>query len=347
MKQRLEVNSVSIELGHKTVLDQVSLEMKQGQIACLIGESGCGKTTLLRTIAGFYQPFSGTVVIDGDCVADAGQSRAVDQRGIGMVFQDLALYPHLSSRANIAFGLGKISQQERNQRIDELARLLAIEPYLDKYPHELSGGQQQRIAIARALAPNPRLLLLDEPFSSLDAGLRTRLALDIREVLKQEETTAIFVSHDQEEAFAIADVVGVLREGRMLQWASPFDIYHRPLTRDVAAFIGEGVFIAAEVVDTHRVRTSLGEVRSQKEHGLQAGQTAQLLIRPDDIIHDDNSPEKVTIVDKVFRGAQFLYTLSTHDGTCIQSLVPSHHNHSIQEQMGILIEIDHLVLFAE
>lgn len=345
MTHALELKNVSVALEGASILEQVSLSLDTGDIGCLLGPSGCGKTTLLRTIAGFEAPSAGEVWIGGWCVDSTQGHTPVEQREVGMVFQDYALFPHLSVNENIAFGLRSMKRGQRQQRIGELARMLEIEPLLRAYPHQLSGGQQQRVAIARAMAPRPRILLLDEPFASLDVELREQLAREIRLVLKEDGITAILVTHNQYEAFAMADEIGVMRSGQIIQWSTAFDLYHEPATAYVADFVGEGVFLTGTVSDARSVSTELGVLRGDQLHGYESGTRVSVLIRPDDVIHDDDSPFTARVVEKVFRGAEFLYTLALESGAQILSLVPSHHAHANDTAIGIRVEMDHLVIF--
>lgn len=346
MTKTLALNNLSVNLGGKTIVKDVSFTLQQGEIGCLLGPSGCGKTTLLRTLAGFESPVAGEIHFRDQLLSSSQQQIPVEQRNIGMVFQDYALFPHLSVRQNIAFGL-KGNDVESNNRVDELARLLEISEFLDEYPHRLSGGQQQRVAIARAMAPRPEIILLDEPFASMDVELREQLAKQIRSALKKESVTAILVSHNQLEAFAMADHIGVMKSGELLQWDTAFQLYHEPANSVVADFIGEGSLIQATASDSFGVHTQLGIINNDEHHGFEPGETLSLLIRPDDIIHNDDSPHQLTVVDKAFRGAEFLYTLQLPDGDTVLSLVPSHHDHAIGEAIGIELHLDHLVLFPK
>ncbi len=264
-----------------------------------------------------------------------------------MVFQDYVLFPHMSISENIIFGLKNLQPKRIKQRLDELIQLLDLGDQINKYPHQLSGGQQQRVALARAMAPRPGVLLLDEPFASLDIELREQLAHELRSILKQDGITTIMVTHNQLEAFAMADIIGVIRDGKLRQWDTAFNLYHMPKTLDVADFVGEGVFISGEVINNKEVKTDIGNIKGYVPDNLTKGEKVRVLIRPDDILHDDDSEITAIVISKVFRGAEFLYTLEMKNGLHVQSLVPSHHDHPINEPIGIKLEIDHLVIFAD
>ena len=341
----LEIKNLAIMFDGKTIISDISLRLEQGRIGCLLGPSGCGKTTLLRTIAGFEQPRRGEVWVGGRCFSSPSLLVAVEQRGVGMVFQDFALFPHLAVRDNIAFGLQGQSGEARRARVDEVVRMLEIAEFQHQYPHQLSGGQQQRVAIARALAPRPDMLLLDEPFSNMDIELREQIARELRIILKQDGMTTILVTHNQLEAFAMADEIGVIRDGALLQWDTAFNLYHRPAGPEIADFIGEGVFLDGTVLSATEVATELGVLNGSVPRGMAPQAQVSVLVRPDDIVHDDNSKQTAMVQDKVFRGAEYLYTLALPSGARILSLVPSHHDHAIGEEIGIRPEIDHLVVF--
>ncbi len=343
-------------------VDRVSLSLAAGALGVLIGPSGCGKTSLLRAIAGLERLQSGRITIGGELLSDGltGLHRPPESRQIGMVFQDYALFPHLSVEDNVGFGLRRLNRGERGERVREVLQLVGLDGSGRRLPHQLSGGQQQRVALARALAPRPRLLLLDEPFSSLDVDLRERLAHEIRGILKAAGTTALFVTHDQLEAFAVGDRIGVMHGGRLEQWDDAYSLYHRPATRFVADFIGHGVFTPARIVgacganaDTAacsaRVETPLGDLVDITECPLPdayPGGECDVLLRADDIVHDDDSPVKACIERKSFRGSEFLYALRLANGLRVMAHVPSHHDHQIGEWIGIRPQVDHVVTFA-
>jgi len=347
-----------------TVID-FSLNVQPGSICCLLGPSGCGKTTVLRCIAGFEPLHAGEIRIGGDVVSGPGCHVPAERRRVGMVFQDHALFPHLNVLANVAFGTFRRPADLEHARA--LLDTVNLSGVAHRYPHELSGGQQQRVALARALAPQPRLLLLDEPFSNLDLELREQLALEVRSLLKASQTTAVFVTHDQHEAFAMADDIAVMKDGRLQQLDSAYQLYHQPANRFVADFVGKGVFVRGVVLGPHRLSLADGEfgdihsdepLRFSHSHVLsdmpgaseladacEIGTAVDVLLRPDDVIHDDASPVQATVLSRAFLGAEFLYTLRLRGGSRLLALVPSHHNHAVGENIGVRVLLDHLMLF--
>ena len=345
MPTQLEVRDVSVSYGDQTVVRDVSFALEEGVIGCLLGPSGCGKTTLLRAIAGFEPVSAGEILLHGRRVSAPGETLAPERRQVGMVFQDFALFPHLTVEANIGFGLRRRPRAERSRRVAELLDLVGMADAARRHPHELSGGMQQRVALARAMAPRPEILLLDEPFSSMDTELREGLAREVRDLLKGDGITAVLVTHDQLEAFAMADQIAVLGGGRVHQWGTGFGLYHEPANRFVADFIGQGVLLAGTVVDDLRVKTELGRVAGTRPHGLPPGQAVEVLIRPDDMLYDESSPRRARVVGRAFRGAEYLYTLRLDSGTEVLCLVPSHHQHALGDDIGVRLEADHLVVF--
>jgi iron(III) transport system ATP-binding protein len=329
----------------------VSFRLQAGEIGVFIGPSGCGKTTLLRAVAGLERAQAGTIRLAQELVSSPSAHLPAEQRRIGMVFQDYALFPHLNVANNVAFGLMHLAATARARRVSEVLELVGLGNIHKRFPHELSGGQQQRVALARALAPSPRLLLLDEPFSNLDVDLRERLAHEVRGILKAAGATALFVTHDQLEAFAIGDRIGVMHEGNLHQWEDAYALYHRPATRFVADFIGHGVFTHARIEQRANevvVHTALGDLTNVQECPLQDAYPEGLcdvLLRADDIVHDDHAPVRAQILRKAFRGSDFLYTLRLLSGETVVALVPSHHDHALGEWIGIRAEVDHVVTF--
>ncbi len=272
--------------GGRPTVDGLSLRLMRGEIGCLLGASGCGKTTVLRAIAGFEPLRSGRIALDGRPIAGHGADLPPEARRIGMMFQDYALFPHLDAAANVAFGLRALPRAARAARAKDLLALVGLADRASAYPHELSGGQQQRVALARALAPEPLLVLLDEPFSNLDVEIRGRLAEDTRVLLKSAGATALLVVHDQAEAFAMADRIGVMAEGRILQWDAPEALYARPRDRRVAGFVGRGDWLRSETLDL--------------------GEGSDLRVRPGQLVLDPAGPLSAQLVSARFHGPQHL-----------------------------------------
>lgn len=344
---QLEVNNVAIRYERDPVVAGVSFDLACGGIGCLLGPSGCGKTSLLRAIAGFEPVAEGEIRLHGDLVASVKKLVPPERRNIGMVFQDFALFPHLTVAQNVAFGLKKWSRAEREARVDELLKLVGLEVQRDAYPHQISGGQQQRVALIRAMAPRPAILLLDEPFSSLDADLREQIAREVRAILKRDGVTAILVTHDHMEAFAMADRIAVLGEGKLHQWDIPYNIYHEPADRFVADFVGQGAMLPGTVNEARHIETELGEVLGHLPEECKPGCRVEVLLRPDDVIHDDESPLKLSVSERAFRGAEYLYTLALPNGGHILCMVQSHHNHALGEKVGIRLDLKHLAVFPD
>ena len=345
MTSQLDIEKLDVSYGDNQVLRQISFSLQPGNIGCILGPSGCGKTTVLRAIAGFEPVLGGRILINQVEVSSSFFCLAPEKRDIGMIFQDFALFPHLSVAGNIGFGLKSWNSGQQQARVRELLAITGMLAYGQAYPHQLSGGQQQRVALARAMAPRPGLLLMDEPFSGMDIDLHEQLAREVRNILKQENITAILVTHDQHEAFALADNICVMDEGRIQQQDTGYNLYHQPANRFVANFIGQGVIIPVIVESPYSVRTELGCIQGKLPIRSKVGTAVDVLIRPDDVIHDDDSSETAIVIDKSFRGADFLYYLRMDSGVEVLCLAPSHHNHKINERIGIRLDVDHLVIF--
>lgn len=345
----LSLNNVSIVYQNTNAVQDVTFELSMGQIGCLLGPSGCGKTSVLRAIAGFEKLTAGQVSLRDQVVGAKHHHLQPEKRRVAVVFQDYALFPHLTVGQNIAFGLYGQSRTQKSQRVTELLMLVGLPGYDSRYPHALSGGQQQRIALARALAAKPDLLLLDEPFSSLDAELRDELAKELRVILKHENTTALMVTHDQHEAFAMADVIGVMNKGRLLQWTDAYALYHRPASRFVASFVGDGVFLSATIDNNIKLNSGLGVFPLTPACGFKEGDKVVFLVRPDDIIHDDESKTLAKVIDRSFQGSHILYQLELqHVGhPRVLCLALSHHDHQLKELIGIRLDLEHLIVFAD
>ena len=303
-------------------VDGLSFTLERGQILALLGPSGCGKTTTLRLIAGFEALDEGQVSIAGSVIASAGGTGVPpEERGVGVVFQDYALFPHLTVADNVAFGLRRRPRTERAIRVRQILDLVGLTDFAQRYPHELSGGQQQRVAAARALAPAPALILLDEPFSNLDADLRAQMRDEVEKILRATNTTAIFVTHDQEEAFTIADQVGVLNRGRLEQLGPPETIYHHPATPFVAEFVGAADFLPG-LVTSGGIVTEIGTFGNVE--GREPGEKVKVMIRPDDVTFVPDAAGDAVIVRRDFRGPETLYSLALPSGHRVHSSQPSY-----------------------
>ena len=283
--------------GELVVVDDLSLSLGAGEIGCLLGASGCGKTTVLRAVAGFEPVLAGHVDVRGQRVAGPDLSLPPEKRSVGMMFQDYALFPHMDVADNVGFGLRGMPREARRARVADMLDLVGLRARDGAYPHELSGGQQQRVALARALAPDPALLLLDEPFSNLDTDTREQLAVELRELLKATGATVLMVTHDQAEAFTMADRIGVMDRGRILQWDVPEALYRRPLDRFVAGFIGRGALVPAAAL------------------GL-AG-SGEVLLRPHALRPDPQGPLEAELVGVAFRGPGHVATLRLGGGAVV------------------------------
>jgi iron(III) transport system ATP-binding protein len=337
----LSLRNLACGYQDQPVVQQLDLQLNAGDIGCLLGSSGCGKTTTLRAIAGFEPLLEGEISLHGDIISRAGFTLAPEKRRIGMVFQDYALFPHLSVADNVGFGIRNHPHLKRVT--SELLELVGLGTLGTRFPHELSGGQQQRVALARALAPEPQLLLLDEPFSNLDGELRRRLSGEVRDILKVRGTSAILVTHDQEEAFSVSDQVGVFKEGRLEQWDTPYNLYHAPLTPFVASFIGQGFFVRGQVIDAASVQTELGVLGANST--FPQGTAVDVLLRPDGIVYAPDSQVKATVMSRTFQGSSTLYRLRLPSGSPLEALFPSHANHQPGEEVGVRVKEQAVVVF--
>lgn len=344
----LSISELSLGYDGEPVLNDIDIDINQGELICILGPSGSGKTTLLRAIAGFLPVAKGSIDIKGERVSEANNITPPNERSVGVVFQDYALFPHLTVQENIEFGLGKLPKAEKHARALQYMQIMDIVMLANKYPADLSGGQQQRVAIARAVAPQPDLLLMDEAFSSLDPTLRDQVARDVRQIIKKLGLTAILVTHDQQEAFAFADKIVVVANNCVQQFSSAYDLYHKPSTFFVAKFIGEGAFIEGVAIEKEQLwfaKTALGLMPLPgKTYAPDA--PVKLLLRPDDVLHDDDSPTKAIIEEKHFRGAFIRYQLRLPESNeKVLCFAPSHHNHGVGETFGIRAEVEHVICF--
>ncbi len=326
----------------KAAIADVSLSAREGEILCLLGPSGCGKTTTLRAIAGFEPVASGEIYLRGEVVSSPGLLVPAEHRNIGMVFQEYALFPHLRVAENIAFGLQTLSVAERAERVAGLLSMIGLSGFERRYPHELSGGQQQRVALARALVQNPVVLLLDEPFSNLDPDMTGKMREDLLELLHRTRTTAILVTHDHEEAFALADRVAVLNNGRVEQFDTPEAIYHMPSTPFVAEFVGQADFIPG-TVHGDKVVTELGELVNSR--GYQDGARVVVMIRPDDVHIIPAADGGARIVTRQFRGSENLYAIELPSGQIVHSSQGSTNVYPAGALVECRLVATHTVLF--
>jgi iron(III) transport system ATP-binding protein len=332
MTKALQVDSITKSFDGTPVVKNISLEAEAGEFMTLLGPSGCGKTTTLRLLAGFEQPDSGTITIKGQTVANRNVFLPAEKRKVGMVFQDYALFPHLNVSGNITFGL--TGQHKENQkRAEAMLEMVGLSGYGDRMPYELSGGQQQRVALARALAPQPDIILLDEPFSNLDAALRTQVRGEVRSILREAGTTTIFVTHDQEEALSLSDKVAVIFEGKLHQVGTPSELYTRPVSKQVASFIGEANILPAQAYGS-RADSALGRHRllTPKEGEI------EVLIRPD-MLHLQPTDEgtSATILWREYYGHNQRIGLKLEDGTEIVARVDTQIMYSVGQQVRVSV----------
>jgi iron(III) transport system ATP-binding protein len=323
-------------------VDRLSLELEKGEILALLGPSGCGKTTTLRLIAGFEQPDAGVVAIGGKVVANGRMAVPPEQRGVGVVFQEYTLFPHLTVEENVRFGLRRLTTQERRQRLRQMLDMVGLSAFAQRYPHELSGGQQQRVALARALAPRPAVLLLDEPFSNLDADLRSQMLHEVYAILRNLEIITVFVTHDHEEAFTVADRVGVLNAGRLEQLGRPEEIYHQPATRFVARFVGQANFLPGRVVGAG-IETDIGTFPNP--HGLPEGSAVEMMIRPHQLELRPDAMGNGLVVSRRFRGADALVVVQLPSGVTLYSYQSSALRFQARDRVTVGAKPCHSVVF--
>ena len=341
----LKVKKLDVAYDKNQIVFNIDFSLEKSQIGCFLGPSGCGKTTALRAIAGFEKPTKGEIILNEQKLNDSKTFVEPENRQIGMVFQDIALFPHLSVVENIQFGIRSWPKLQKDKRTRELMDLVGMLRFEKKYPHQLSGGQQQRIALARAMAPKPSLLLMDEPFSSLDMELREQLAREVRIILKQEKISAILVTHDQNEAFAMGDHICVMYQGRVQQNDSAYNLYHYPANRFVAEFIGEGSLISGVVVDSDIITTELGNIKDQIPETFKQNDNVDVLIRPENIILSDSNKNHAVITARYFRGSGFLYALKTNSGAELLCLLHGSDILQIDQSINVSLQIDRPVFF--
>jgi iron(III) transport system ATP-binding protein len=321
--------------AYNTAVHQLNLEVQQGEILALLGPSGCGKTTILRLIAGFERPENGSIWLNNQKITGDGVFVPPERRGVGMVFQDYAIFPHLSVFKNVSFGLRKKKKTEIEEIVAEMLNLVGLAAYARRFPHELSGGQRQRVALARALAPRPVLLLLDEPFSNLDADLRTQMRTELRTILKKIQATVILVTHDQEEAMFMGDRIAVINRGQLEQINTPETVFHQPVTRFVAEFMGETNFLPGVVCD-QGIETEIG-LYAQKSN-LPIGTQVEITLRPDDVQFEPQADAQCSVAARNFRGATNFYTLALPSGHRLS--VMEKHTSTVETGTPVMVQID-------
>jgi iron(III) transport system ATP-binding protein len=312
----IQLAGMTKRFGAVVAVEEVDLAVDRGEVVALLGPSGCGKTTLLRLIAGFERPDGGSIVLGGEAVAGNGAWLPADHRHVGMVFQDYALFPHLSVAGNVGFGLPR---RERPSRVAEILDLVGLSGHHDRYPHELSGGQQQRVALARAIAPRPSIVLLDEPWSNVDPLLRSTMREELASILRAVDVTVVLVTHEREEAFAVADRIALMRAGRIVQTDAPENLYYAPTNRWAAEFIGAANFLPG-VVCGERVETPLGSFPVLEANGHEA---VDALIRPELLELRLDPAGAGQVVGREFRGHDVLYLVRLDDGSTLLSQRPS------------------------
>jgi iron(III) transport system ATP-binding protein len=341
----LELDGIEKYFGDTRVIQGLDLTVHDGELLTLLGPSGCGKTTTLRLIAGLERVDGGTISLRGDPVASGGTFLPPEEREIGVVFQEFALFPHKTAAENIGFGLSKAGKEERERRVTELLELVGLTEHRDQYPEELSGGQQQRVALARSLAPEPSVLLLDEPFSNLDVDLRVEMREEVRRILKETGVTAVNVTHDQEEAMSISDRVAVMRSGHIEQVGRPEEVFQQPESRFVASFLGHASFVSGSV-SGDVVHTGIGDVSRDRIHGLAVaydGTEIDVLVRPDDasVRAPRDGDGNGRVKHRRFLGPTILYRVELDSGDVVGCM----HNHAdevpLDEPVTVELDADH------
>ncbi len=328
----IQCQALSKAFGDAHAVREVSLRLEPGEILALVGPSGSGKTTLLRLLAGFEVPDSGTVTLEDRVVAGDGRWVPPEGRRLGMVFQDYALFPHLTVTQNVAFGLKGWPRPGRSSRSRQILELVRLDGLSERYPHQLSGGEQQRVALARSLAPGPLALLLDEPFSNLDPQLREQLRAEVKGILRSSGVTTVYVTHDQEEALFMGDRVAVINGGSLEQVGAPEEIFHHPLSRFVAQFLGIADFLPARATEDG-LETEIGVL--QPATRLPPGTEAEVLVRPDDVSIRPSGTGSGIVVSRVFRGMHYMYGVSLPSGTNLHCL----QHHTAYYQQGAAVEV--------
>ncbi|CAK1734791.1 iron(III) transport system ATP-binding protein [Vibrio crassostreae] len=335
MSCALSIKDLTCKYESQTILEALSLEVEHGEIVCLLGASGCGKTTLLKAIAGLLPLSSGVMSLNCQTIDDGDNWLPPEQRNIGMIFQDYALFPHLTVNQNVGFGLKELSEQQKKEKVQEMLELVHLDEYGDRYPHQLSGGQQQRVAIARSLAYKPDLLLLDEPFSNIDTQVRHELISQIRKIFKKQGVTAIFVTHSREEAFAFADKMAVMNHGVIEQYGSASELYFHPSSKFVADFLGGGSYLKAQRISDNEFETSLGLIEAKAQTDIEVGADCALLLRPQHIVASHDVDSNLSVLEQQFMGDHCRYVIEANG----QKLL-STSSEALEVGMPVTVKVD-------
>ena len=349
MNKFFEIKNATFKAGGKDKINDLSIEIKkEGDIVCLLGPSGIGKTTILRTIAGLEKLENGEIILKDKVISSNNQHLEPEKRKIALSFQENSLFPHHSIHKNIILGIPKSGPKKIN--VEEITKFLNIDHILHKYPHQISAGEAQRVSLARSLCAEPDLLLLDEPLSNIDQNFKEEIQAKLKKIIKDLKITTIIVTHDSYEAFYLGDMCGILLDKKLKQFDNPYNVYHIPNSIEVVKFLNRGVLVPAKVTSPKSLENEeLGTITGNFSKPFEIGSNVELLLQPEDLHHDDKSNLKFDVVDKKFRGTNFIYSLKTNKNFILPVFVHSHHvhQHELNEKFGIKrpIHIEHLVCF--
>ena len=347
----LEIDDVTFAASDKNKVRNVSFKIEnEGDVICLLGPSGIGKTTILRTIAGLEKIQSGKILLKNKIISSKNIHIEPEKRNISLSFQDNCLFPHFNVIQNIEFGATRNEKKKKNLSVKEVINFLNLEHIVKKFPHEISSGEAQRASLARSLLSTPDLLLLDEPLSNVDQSFKEEIQVKLKQVLNELKITTIVVTHDSYEAFYLGSKCGIILNEQLKQYDDPYNVYHFPNSVEVVNFLNRGILIPAKVTGENSLENNdLGTIKGNFIKHYPKGSDVQLLLQPEDLEHDDKSNLKLEVVDRKFRGTNFIYTLKTLSNLLIPVFVHSHHihQHEIDEKFGIKrpINIDHIVCF--
>ena len=348
----LEIKNVDFTIGGKSKVKNASFVIEnEGETLCILGPSGIGKTTILRTIAGLEEIEKGSIKLNGKLISSKDKHVEPEYRNISLAFQDNSLFPHYTVEKNILLGTERNKTKKKKKlTFKEIVDLLDISKILEKYPHEISAGEAQRASLARSLISQPDLLLLDEPLSNVDQSFKEEIQVELKQVLNNSKITTIIVTHDSYEAFYLGTKCGIILNGQLKQYDDPYNVYHFPNSIEVVNFLNRGILIPAKVTGENSLENKdLGTIKGNFIKHYPNGSDVQLLLQPEDLEHDDQSNLKLEVVDRKFRGTNFIYTLKTNSNLLIPVFVHSHHihQHEVDEKFGIKrpINIDHIVCF--